>query len=166
MILLMIERLAKVNMKRFPENSLMRRLLPAARVVPNFFIIGAAKSGTTSLTEYLRTHPNIYFGKVKEPHFFDLDSCKCFKFSLETYMSLFSRADPEIHKAVGEASTGYLFSKVAVPEILKFNPNARFVVLLRNPIELVQSLHSEMCFEGIETVREFETAWRLEEAAR
>jgi hypothetical protein len=103
---------------------------------------------------------------VKEPHFFDLDTSKSFKLSLQTYLSLFTGADPVLHKAVGEGSTGYLYSKVAVSGILEFNPDARLIVMLRNPVDLVQAWHSEMYFEGVENIREFETAWRLEDARR
>jgi hypothetical protein len=142
------------------------KALPAVGVKPNFFVIGAPKSGTTSLSEYLGGHPNIYFSKVKEPHFFDLDASKRLKLRLQTYLSLFSEADPYLHQAVGEGSTGYLFSEVAVSEILKFNPDAKFIVLLRNPVDLVQSWHSEMYFEGVEDNPEFEVAWRLEKARR
>ena len=140
--------------------------LPALTVKPNFFIIGAPKSGTTSLSEYLKDHPSIYFCKLKEPHFFDLDTSKRLKPTLQTYLSLFSNADPNVHKAVGEGSTGYLFSEAAVPEILKFNPDAKFIVMLRNPVELVQSWHSEMYFEGVEDTPEFDAAWSLEGARR
>jgi 1,2-diacylglycerol 3-alpha-glucosyltransferase len=140
--------------------------LPPVTIKPSFFIIGAPKSGTTSLCEYLKDHPNIYFSAVKEPHFFDSDTSKRLKLNRGTYLSLFSNAKPDLHKAVGEASTGYLFSKVAVPEILDFNPNAKFIVMLRNPVDLVQAWHAEMYFEGVEDVREFEKAWRLEPSRR
>ncbi|MGO8696196.1 MAG: sulfotransferase family protein [Limisphaerales bacterium] len=130
--------------------------------VPNFFIIGAPKCGTTSLCEYLRSHPNIYFSKVKEPQFFDLDCLNGSKIRLQTYLRLFSKVDPSIHHAVGEGSTGYLRSKVAVSEILKFNPNAQFIVILRKPIDLILSLHAQFYFSGVESVKDFEAAWRLE----
>jgi sulfotransferase family protein len=138
----------------------------AGNRLPNFFIIGAPKSGTTALSEYLGSHPNIFFSKVKEPHFFDLDTSKSLKLSLATYLSLFSDAQPELHNVVGEGSTGYLFSKVAVSEILRFNPNSKFIVMLRNPVNLVQAWHSEMYFEGVEDVRDFEKAWKLEHERR
>jgi len=134
--------------------------------VPNFFVIGAPKCGTTALCEYLKSHPNVFFSSVKEPHFFDLDTSKRLKLRLQTYLSLFSEAKPDLHKAVGEGSTGYLFSKVAVSEILKFNPSARFIVMLRNPVDLVQAWHSEMYFEGVEDVPSFEDAWKLEHERR
>jgi len=133
---------------------------------PNFFLIGAPKSGTTALSEYLKGHPNIFFSPVKEPHFFDLDNSKRLKLNGQTYLSLFAKADAERHIAVGEGSTGYLFSEVAVSEILKFNPKARFIVILRNPVELVQSWHAEMYFEGVENVADFATAWKLEPERR
>ncbi len=139
---------------------------PSIKIAPNFFVIGAPKSGTTALCEYLKDHPNIFFSPIKEPHFFDLDCSNQLKLNLQTYLSLFSEAEPDLHKAVGEGSTGYLFSKVAVPEILKFNPNSKFIVILRNPVELVQSWHSEMYFEGVENVADFEKAWKLERERR
>jgi Sulfotransferase domain len=135
---------------------------PSMSIAPNFFIVGAPKSGTTALSQYLGTHPNVFFSPVKEPHFFDLDTSKRVKAGLQTYLSLFSQAEPDLHTAVGEGSTGYLFSKVAVSEILKFNPDSKFIVMLRNPVDLVHAWHSEMYYEGIEDIVDFERAWRLE----
>jgi hypothetical protein len=135
-------------------------------IAPNFFIIGAPKSGTTALSQYLEEHPKIFFSRVKEPHFFDLDTSKRLKLDLHTYLSLFSEAEPDRRMAVGEGSTGYLFSKVAASEILKFNPNSKFIVMLRSPVELVQAWHSEMYYEGVENISDFESAWRLEPERR
>ncbi len=134
--------------------------------IPNFFVIGAPKAGTTSLCEYLKGHPQIFFSSVKEPHFFDTDMSKSFKLSRTTYLSLFSGAKPDVHQAVGEGSTGYLFSTVAVSNILQFNTEAKFIVMLRNPLELAPAWHSEMFFEGIEEVSDFEEAWNLEPERR
>jgi hypothetical protein len=75
-------------------------------------------------------------------------------------LGLFKDADPARHLAVGEASTGYLYSKLAVPAILRFNPGARFIVMLRDPIEMVQALHSEQLYWAIEDIPDFERAWR------
>jgi glycosyltransferase involved in cell wall biosynthesis len=133
---------------------------------PNFFLVGAPKSGTTSMSEYLRGHPNVFFSRVKEPHFFDTDFSARLKIKPRTYWSLFADVVLGVHKAIGEGSTGYLNSKVAVAEILKFNPGARFVVMLRNPIDLVPAWHSEMLFEGVEDVWDFESAWELEASRR
>jgi hypothetical protein len=131
---------------------------------PNFFIIGAPKCGTTALSKYLKEHPNIYFCKIKEPHFFDKDFSPKTKISEEVYLSLFADADLQKHKAIGEGSTGYLISSCAVNEILKFNPNSKFIIMLRNPIELARAWHSQKLFEGVEDIKDFEQAWRAQEA--
>lgn len=128
-------------------------------VKPNFFIIGAPKCGTTSLAAYLNMHPNVYFCPMKEPNYFDFDLSRDTKISLKEYLNLFSNADPDKHKAIGEGSTNYLFSNCAVKEILKFNPDAKFIVMLRNPVDMVYSLHSEMLFEGAEDIKDFDKAW-------
>jgi len=128
---------------------------------PNFFIIGAPKCGTTSLAMWLSEHPNIFMCPIKEPHFFNVDGLRRIK-SLKQYEKLFAKAGPE-HLAVGEASTHYLYSKEAVPRILEYQPEAKFIVCIRNPIEMAPSLHAQRIFTGAETVKDFEKAWRLQE---
>jgi len=86
--------------------------------------------------------------------------------SLNTYLALFAEAKTDTHKAIGEGSTSYLFSRVAVPKVLEYNSEAKFIVMLRNPVDLVQSLHAEQLYWGFEDVRDFETAWKLEPARR
>lgn len=127
---------------------------------PNFFIIGAPRCGTTALSEYLRGHPNIFVSSVKEPQYFAFDFADRGIPLLDSYLSLFSNVDLRQHIAVGEASTCYLFSKIAVPEILRFNQDARFIVMLRNPVDLLKSLHSHLLFNQIEDQEDFETSWR------
>jgi len=131
--------------------------------IPNLFILGAPKSGTTALSEYLRNHPNIFFSRIKEPHYFNFDAKKGYEIDLKTYLSLFKDADPHVHKVIGEGSTAYLFSKIAVSEIIKFNSKAKFVVMLRNPVDLVYAWYSQKYYEGLETIGDFESAWRAEE---
>lgn len=127
---------------------------------PNFFIIGAPKCGTTSLASWLSEHPQIYFSPRKEPHYFNHDGLTATQ-SLEEYEALFAGAKQE-HVAVGEGSTHYLYSQVAVPQILGYNPESRFIVCLRNPVEMAPALHSERVWQGRETVKDFEKAWRLQ----
>lgn len=129
---------------------------------PNFFIVGAPKCGTTSLSEYLRTHPNILMSKPKEPHYFseDFPGIRCVK-NLNQYLELFQRSREE-HLVIGEASASYLYSSVAISNIYKFNKHAKIVVMLRNPIDMVYSLHSEFLFNGFEDQKEFATAWELQ----
>ena len=130
--------------------------------LPNFFIVGAAKSGTTSLYWYLSNHPDIYMSPIKEPNFFakDLkindfvgnyrepllfDLKKYFSNDklpfvhiayirdLEVYLKLFKNVRNK--SVLGEASTSYLFSKVAAREIHRFNPSSKILIILRNPVD-------------------------------
>lgn len=135
--------------------------------IPNFFIVGAPKCGTTALYEYLRTHPNIFMPNQKEPHYFTQDYPKRpFKpSSLDEYLKLFQESSHE-HLAIGEASTGYLYSPVAINNIYKFNKDAKIIVMLRNPVEMVYSLHSELLLNLNENEPDFEKAWRLQDSRR
>lgn len=101
---------------------------------PNLFIIGAMKSGTTSLHSYLDSHPQIFMCKPKEPKFFSRESNLAK--GEEWYQELFAEAGNA--SIIGESSTEY--SKVpdfaGVPQrIAKFNPKARFIYIMRDPIE-------------------------------
>ncbi|WP_456426841.1 sulfotransferase family protein [Desulfurobacterium sp.] len=130
--------------------------------LPNFFIIGAPKCGTTALSEYLRQHPQVFFSNPKEPHFFNDDFSARHTYDFETYLSYFKAAEP-YHKAIGEGSVFYLFSRAAVPNILKVIPEAKFIVMLRNPVDLAYSWHSQAVFSFGEDVLDFERAWSLQE---
>jgi hypothetical protein len=134
-------------------------------IKPNFFIIGAPKCGTTSMYEWLERNPYIKMSTYKEPHFFstDLDAAK--NRSLTDYQQLFKGAN-EHHIAVGEGSTNYLYSQVAVTNILNYCPTAKFIVMLRNPIEMVYSLHQQEVFNLYENIKDFETAWHVQEKRR
>lgn len=127
---------------------------------PDFFIPGAPKCGTTALSAWLSEHPEIFFSPRKEPHFFNRDGMPA-TWTLAEYEALFSEADCR-HRAVGEGSTHYLYSPTAVPRILDYSPDARFIVCLRNPVDMAPALHRECLRQGWETERSFESAWRLQ----
>lgn len=133
---------------------------------PNFFIIGAPKTGTSSLAQYLSDHDQVFFSNIKEPFFWcdDFNSAG-HEFgvqSISKYLGLFEDATKQ-HIAVGEGSTRYLRSKNAVKNILEFNPDSRFIVMLRNPVEVVQAYHMEQKYSLHEDVEDFEDAWNLQE---
>lgn len=132
---------------------------------PNFFVIGAAKCGTTSLTTWLNEHQNVFVCSPKEPGFFDTDLGRPNRLSVKDYERLFANASDE-HIAVGEGSTGYIRSKIAVQNILSYNRDARFIVCLRNPVDMAISLHSQLLREGTENISSFEQAWGLQETRR
>lgn len=139
-------------------------------IYPNFFIVGVPKAGTSSIGHYLNQHPDVYISSIKEPFFFSKDICeKDFdsdyrrRAALDVdaylrhsplpkkhiahitdyshYMELFR--DVEKEKAIGELSTGYLYSSQAAEEIFRFNPAAKIVMVLRHPVERAYS-HYQM----------------------
>ncbi|MCS6941797.1 MAG: sulfotransferase domain-containing protein [Geminocystis sp.] len=128
---------------------------------PNFFIIGAPKCGTGSLASWLAGHPNVYMSPVKEPNCFNTDQNARVRFQGEEYEALFRRANSS-HLAVGEASVWYLASEVAVPKILEYADCPKFIVMVRNPVEMAYSLHDHMLYYGIEDEKDFGKAWQLQ----
>ena len=129
---------------------------------PDFFILGAPKAGTTTLANWLSEHSQIFVSPLKEPQFFNWDFCHRSTRSFREYEALFEAATVD-HVAVGEASTRYLYSRTAVPAILRYAENPRFIVMLRDPVELAYSLHDQTVFDGEETERDFENAWDLQQ---
>ncbi|MEZ6127481.1 MAG: sulfotransferase [Planctomycetaceae bacterium] len=134
---------------------------------PGFFLIGAPKGGTTAMAQYLSEHPNVFFSAPKELHFWNQDHEKDGRAhevrTLEEYLRKFSAADPDVHRVVAEGSTTYFQSAVAVRKILEFNPQAKFLVMLRNPLEVAHGMHGELLRHFYEDVTDFEQAWRLQE---
>ena len=129
---------------------------------PNFFVVGAAKAGTTSLYHYLNEHSDIYLSPIKEPHFFCTDiRYENFRSSFQKeshidfpeyfsrptldpkhiafvanrndYLSLFREVAEQ--KVIGEVSTGYLYSQTAAKNIRAGVPDAKIVMILRHPVE-------------------------------
>ena len=133
---------------------------------PNVFIVGAPKCGTTALSGYLGTHPNVFFSQPKEPCWFSADFPGQREVrSLDEYLGLFADAKQE-HLAIGEGSVWYLYSQVALRNIRDFNSQAKIVVMLRNPVEQVYSMHQELHLRRYETQGDFIKAWELQEARR
>ena len=137
---------------------------------PDFFIIGAPKSGTTSLYYYLAGHPDVYMSPVKEPFYFSADVQAGLRSGMrygadeQKYLNLFAEATDQ--RRVGEASTSYLVSHAAPANIKQFNPDARAIAILRNPVELVYALHNERVSQGAEDVESFEEALSLDDERR
>ena len=133
--------------------------------VPDFFIAGAPKCGTTSLYRYLADHPGVAMSPRKEPAFWSPDVPSGAPVTdPRDYDALWKDAPDGALR--GEASPHYLRSDVAVPAILRARPDARFVVLLRRPADLAAALHSEHVKSRVEDVGSFERAWRLQPARR
>lgn len=129
---------------------------------PDFFVVGAPKCGTTSLCDYLGQHPDCFIPNIKELHYFgaDLTGDRAVT-SLEDYLALFEGYDS---KVCGDGSTWYLYSGSASTEIYDHNPEAKIVVMLRNPIDVMCALHNQMLFDGVnEDIQDFREALLAED---
>jgi hypothetical protein len=132
--------------------------------LPNFFISGAARCGTTSMWQYLRQHPDIHMPPAveqKEPsHYCEIYGVH----DRAVYLSLFKDAGTK--KMVGEASGPYLTSPDSPGRIQKEIPNAQFIILLRNPAKRAFSLYKWMQENGYEKCGTFEEALKAEKETR
>jgi hypothetical protein len=131
---------------------------------PNFFIVGAPKAGTTALYLYLKQHPDVFMPEaaVKEPHYFTPElRHPTFLRTPEQYAAIFEQARGK--SRVGEASVFYLYSKEAARHIREFDNDARIIVMLRDPVDMIYALHNEHFTNGIEQYRSFEDALTAED---
>ncbi len=128
---------------------------------PNFFIVGAPKCGTTAMNDYLAQHPEIFIPDIKEVHFFgsDLPFTKGALRDEGAYRALFAGATEPRR---GEASVWYLYSSTAAEEIHTFNPDAKIIVMLRNPADMLYSQHSQFLYNGNEDILDFREALAAE----
>jgi len=130
--------------------------------MPDFYIIGAPKCGTTSLYDWLGTHPSVC-APHKETCFFSQDIFPTRHLpthipSLEAYCRIFEFSGDQ--KISGEATPKYLYSDQALSEIARLRLDAKIIVCLRDPVDLAISLHSQKLKEGVEAEQNFEKAWR------
>jgi Sulfotransferase family len=141
--------------------------------VPDFFIVGHPKSGTTALWDMLRGHPQIYTPPNKEPYFFADElhppaaTPRSFGWTpdtLEEYLSLFAPALAE--QRTGEASAPYLWSRTAAQRIAEVQPAARIIAILREPASFLHSLHLQFVQIYIEPEKDMRKALALEDARR
>jgi len=128
-------------------------------VFPTFLVIGAKKAGTTSLHNYLGEHPEIFMSALKEPTYFTLTDPRPpgmraldrqMVSTREEYELLFEGVDGE--RAVGESSTAYLPCPDAAGRIHDEIPDAKLIVVLRNPSDRTDSAHRFYVFKGYETL--------------
>ena len=129
--------------------------------LPNFLVIGAGRSGTTSLHHYLRQHPDIFLPDVKAPSYFyccsapptddpylHLVTRNFFVSDRQEYLALFDGVDRE--QAIGEVSPVYLATTLAAPRIAEMIPAARLVAVIRNPVERAYARFLGRSRDGLE----------------
>jgi len=141
--------------------------------MPDFLVIGAARAGTTAIYSYLRQSPDIFMPRVKEPNFFAFEgqtqACRGpgadyinnSVTRLEDYRGLFAAAPGGAIR--GEASPLYLYAEQAAARIRHHIPDARLVVVLRNPVEQAFSHYMYATKQRIEPLADFVTALHAEE---
>jgi len=147
---------------------------PPRQRVPDFFVVGHPKSGTTALYDTLLRHPQIYMPTNKEPWFFASElelrdpprpsGTGWTPQTLEEYLSLFDAAAPQ--QRAGEASALYLWSGTAAERIAEVQPAARIIAILREPASFLRSLHLQFVQTYLETEKDLRKALSLEEARR
>jgi hypothetical protein len=149
-----------------PSRPEVHATLSPARRKPDVFIVGAPKCGTSAMDQYLAAHPQVFMAK-KEMHRFGADlqfGAQFYRRDQEAYLAEFASRNGELH--AGEASVWYLFSKRAAAEIHAFNPEARIIIMLRDPAEMLYSLYSQFRFDGNEHLATFEEALAAEDDRR
>jgi len=143
--------------------------MPKSEITPNFFIVGAPRCGTTALSTYLSEHPRVGFSRPKETQFFctDLPGIRFHTTDPQEYLNLcFGHCAGKNYLAIGEGSVWNLYSNDAVAKILRFNPQARFIIMVRNPIDLCIALYEKRREMLQEDQPSFEQAWRAEHERR
>ena len=136
-----------------------RRINSGSRKLPDFLIVGAQKSGTTSLYSYLCLHPHIRSAFVKEAHYFDLNYDKPLSWYRAFFPGKGSSKDPV---QTGEASPQYMFHPHAPERIARDLPGVRLIMLLRNPVHRAYSHYQHQVRVGREKLS-FEEAIEKEE---
>jgi hypothetical protein len=135
------------------------------RAIRSAFLVGAPRCGTTFLAKVLARHPGVCFSKPKESHFFVRDAATIppEQWHEEVLRRYFGALAPE-HAILIEGSPLQLRDPDAIRRLLRFDPEARFVVALRSPIDMIHSLHARLVFLLDEDERDFERAWSLQSA--
>ncbi len=151
----------------------LRQARGSGRRLPDFFIVGHAKCGTTALYEMLKTHPQIYMPVFKETQFLSRGPrsraarqkrAPRRPQTLEAYLSLFEAAGSE--QRAGEASTEYLRTPSTATRIAELCPDARIIAAFREPVSFLRSLHLQLLEVNLEDQGDFKVALGLEEPRR
>jgi hypothetical protein len=133
------------------------RSLEGRICIPDFFIVGAPRSGTTALYTYLKDHPDIFMSQIKEPNFFAdyLGKHRRVR-TLPEYLDCFTGVHGA--KRIGEASVSYLASHTSAKVIKEFSPLASIIIMLRNPIDVMYSMYYLRRFSNLEDEPSFRAA--------
>lgn len=127
---------------------------------PDFFVVGAAKSGTTAIWNYFQQHPDIFVTKDIAQKELGYYSNQYGITDKDYYLSFFKNAKP--NQIIGEVTHVYLSSEESAEWIKREVPNAKIIIMLRNPAERAYSLYNWMTMHGYEELSSFEKALKRE----
>jgi Sulfotransferase domain len=149
----------------------LRRPDSFSGTIPDFFVVGHPKCGTTALHQMLKLHPQIYMPDRKETWFFAEELHESTPprpegtpRTLTEYAQWFAGAQPG--QLVGEATPYYLWSKDALANIARVRPDARIIAVLREPASFLRSLHLQMLEQYTEVETDLGRALELEQRRR
>jgi len=131
---------------------------------PDFYLVGAPKCGTSALYDFLGQHHDIFLPRTKELLLFAADLSYPTRLANDEFLAHFAEWRGE--QRVGTAHTAYLQSTRAASEIKAARPDADIIIMLRNPVEVLPSWHSELLYETIEEIADFEAALDAESERR
>jgi Sulfotransferase family len=138
--------------------------------VPDFFVIGHQKCGTTALYYMLRDHPEVFLSEYKEPRYFSPELRPAGRESpdrpqtLERYLELFARASDG--QLIGDTSPQYIRSPTAAERIASLQPSALIIAILREPADYLRSYHMQMVISNVEPEKDLAKAIALERRRR
>lgn len=141
-------------------------------VQPFACVVGAPRCGTTTLSRMLESHPNVVFSSVKEPHFFslhdldDFDDVELRRTVADAYLARYFQEIDDEAEVMAEGSVSYLYAPERMLPLLRLWPDAKFIIAVRDPFEVIPSLHQRLLYQGDETVEDLEEAWRRIEERR
>lgn len=131
---------------------------------PDFVLVGAPRCGTTAMSRYLGEHPRVCFSRPKEPHYFSYHDPVSPEQVRHEYLDLFfAHYDPSVHRSVGDGSISTLYFPEAQERFLRWNPEIRFLMMVRNPLDMLPSYHGRLLFVLEEDEPDFHRAWKLQE---
>jgi hypothetical protein len=130
---------------------------------PNLFILGAPKCGTTSMAAYLQQHPEVAVSQPKETNYYG-------PYAGSPGMSAEAYCESMAHKPGAryrcEATPNYLAVPETVARIAAENPDARYIVMVRDQADLAFSMHQQVRLMGFENIASFEEAWQARDDRR
>jgi hypothetical protein len=147
------------------DPDLVTAMLP--NLPPSFFVVGAPRCGTTALSRALSGNQRVSFSKPKETHFFLEDrSTMPIDDVRRLYLERFHPNLTRDCQAIGDGSVTYLYDPQAIRQAMNFDSRAKFIVAVRNPLDMLSSYHARMLFMLDEDEEDFARAWQLQDSRR